>query len=82
MVAKTYHDLHITTQDIPRTALFDLPYGLEVSCNRVSGWCLWNTWGKDNRDHELVAGEYENKWLVLDVDGFVICNSRDDKKEE
>jgi hypothetical protein len=70
----SYHDLHITTVGIPRTSIFDLPYGYEVSCNRVGGWCLW-------LNGEKVAGEYD-LGLRLDVDGHVICDSlaeEDDK---
>lgn len=66
----SYHDLHITTKDIERTSLSDLPHGYEVSCNRVSGWCLW-------KRSVLVAGEYDApRWLVLDVAGHVIVDSR------
>lgn len=66
-VAPSYHDLHITTADIPRTSIFNLPYGYEVSCNRVGGWTLWL---KDQK----VAGEYD-AGLRLDVAGRVICDS-------
>lgn len=65
--APSYHDLHITTEHIPRTAIFDLPYGYEVSCNRVGGWCLW-------LNDKRVAGEYD-EGLRLDVAGVVICDS-------
>jgi hypothetical protein len=71
----SYHDLHITTATIPRTSIFNLGYGLEVTCTRARGWALWNHWsGKD----ELLAGEYEEEenWLVLDVGGHVIVDSR------
>lgn len=34
----SYHDLHITTDTIPRTSIFNLPYGIEVYCTRVTGW--------------------------------------------
>jgi hypothetical protein len=75
----SYHDLHITTAKIPRTSIFNLPFGLEVSCNRVSGWCLWHTdQDRPRSEPELLAGEYENKWLVLDVAGHVIVDSRRD----
>lgn len=95
----SYHDLHITTRDIPRTSIFNLPYGLEVTCNRVSGWRLWDSgsnWSGVVRDGQpvpsglplgvvgrpaeprLLAGEYEGRkrWLVLDIDGHVIVDSR------
>ena len=66
----SYHDLHITTADIPRTSIFNLPYGYEVSCTRVSGWRLW-------RETALVAGEYD-QGLRLDVGGHVICDNLTD----
>ena len=67
----SYHDLHITTPQIERTSIFNLPYGLEVACNRVTGWTL-----RDGK--RVLAGEYEgDDWLVLDVAGYVIVNSRD-----
>jgi hypothetical protein len=80
----SYHDLHITTAQIPRTRLFDLPYGLQVTCNRVAGWELWDMnqtqhpRGLPPSKGVLVAGEYDSpdKWLVLDVAGHVIMDSR------
>jgi hypothetical protein len=76
----TYHDLHVTTPKIPRMSIFNLAYGLEVSCSRVTGWTL--TDGK-----RVLAGEYDDQWLVLDVDGHVICDGRvafedDDEDDE
>lgn len=69
----SYHDLHITTADIERTSIFNMPYGVEVQCNRVTGWQLI-----DLDKKAVVAGEYEgaDRWLVLDVDGHVIVDSR------
>lgn len=88
MIAPSYHDLYVTTAEIPRTRIFDLPFGVEVSCNRVGGWCLWDT-SQDRpsasdpwavyQTPKLLAGEYGDKWLVLDVAGHVIVNSRDDE---
>lgn len=71
--AASYHDLFITTQDIKRTSIFNLPYGLFVTCNRTSGWELWKGIGNDAT---LLAGEYDEKWLVLDVAGHTIVDSR------
>lgn len=72
-----YHDLHITTPGIPRTSIFNLPYGIEVSCTRVTGWQAWDI--RDPREKSvLLGGEYDGeKWLVLDVNGHVIVSSRD-----
>lgn len=64
----SYHDLHITTAEIPRASIFNLPYGYEATCNRVGGWCLW-------RDKRLVAGEYGDDGLRLDVGGSIIVDS-------
>jgi hypothetical protein len=63
----SYHDLHITTVGINRTSIFNLPFGYEVSCNRVGGWCLW-------LNGQQVAGEY-GQGLILDVAGHVIVDS-------
>lgn len=71
----SYHDLHITTADIPRTSIFNLPYGLQVSCCRVTGWRLERTWVKNGGVHgKIVAGEYDD-FLRLDVDGYIIVDS-------
>lgn len=67
----SYHDLHITTRDIPRTSIFNLPYSLQVICTRSGGWELWEvSWGAST----LLAGEHAgpDKWLVLDVAGQAI----------
>ena len=85
----SYHDLHITTAQIPRTSIFNLPYGLQLQCTRVSGWELWDM----NRMQRplnlppsrgvLLAGEYADpeEWLVLDVDGHVVLDSRREREE-
>lgn len=62
-----YYDLFVTTGNIPRTSIANLPFGYEVTCNRVGGWCLWV-------NNQLVAGEF-GKGLKLDVNGVVICDS-------
>jgi len=73
----SYHDLHVTTAEIPRTSVFSLPYDLWVICSRISGWELWRTASRP-AGWKLLAGEYASldKWLVLDVDGSVIVDSR------
>jgi hypothetical protein len=65
--APSYQDLYVTTKNIPRTRIFDLPYGYEVTCNRVGGWCLW-------LKGTQIAGEY-GTGLRLDVNGHVIVDS-------
>jgi len=74
----SYHDLYITTIGIQRTRLFDLPYGFRVVCTRVSGWELWRFPDRNPHEPELLAGEYDapDNWLVLDVAGQVIVDSR------
>ena len=72
----SYHDLHVTTAEIPRSSIFNLPYGIEVSCCRATGWRL--VIAHDDGTSDVLAGEYEgrDKWLVLDVAGHVIVDSR------
>lgn len=83
MTAPSYHDLHVTTPEIERASIFNLPYELTVQCSRVSGWQLWRT-ARSMRDWTLLGGEYEgpDRWLVLDVAGTVIVNSRDRQDQE
>lgn len=78
MTVPSYHDLHITAPGIPRTSIFNLPYGLEVSCTRVTGWQLWQHPENSVRDDaRMIAGEYDgpDHWLILDVGGHVIVDS-------
>lgn len=78
----TYHDLHITTPRIKRTSIFNLPYRVEVLCTRVSGWQVWGRaefpYGTDmlGGEHAYDPETGEGQWLVLDVAGHVICDSR------
>lgn len=75
--APSYHDLYITTSDIPRTSIFNLGYGLRVTCCRVAGWELW-CYPDTGGDLILLAGEYAGpaRWLALDVNGVVVVDSR------
>jgi hypothetical protein len=75
----SYHDLHITLPALERTSIFNLPYNVEVGCSRVTGWEVWDTACRPER---LLAGEYDSpdKWLILDVAGHVIVNSRDKRR--
>jgi hypothetical protein len=77
----SYHDLHITTEKIERTSIFNLPYGFQLQCQRTTGWVLWDTGVRfsphlKEQEPGEVAGEYGDNWLVLDVDGHVILDSR------
>lgn len=69
----TYHDVHVTTKDIERTSIFDLPYVIELTCTRTAGWRLWN-------GTALAAGEYDEEGLRVDVAGHVICDSLTEKE--
>lgn len=65
----TYQHLFVTTREIPRVALFTLPFNYTVSCTRNGGWELY-------RDCVVIAAEYhETEGLKLDVKGFIICDS-------
>ena len=75
MNTPSYHDLFITTPDIPRTSIFNLPFNYKVFCTRTGGWELWVG---DN----LAAAEYtKDNWLVLDVLGNVIVDGRGNMEE-
>jgi hypothetical protein len=80
----SYHDLYVTTAEIKRTSIFDLPYGLHVLCTRVGGWQLWDMNGPSQQDPQgrlpasegvLLAGEYDTKGLRLDVASHIIVDS-------
>ncbi len=78
----SYHDLHITTAKIKRTSIFNLPFNLLVQCTRTGGWGLWDCTGGIDKA-VCIAGEYSlpEDWLVLDVNGHVIVDSRRDGHE-
>ncbi len=75
----SYHNLFITTENIKRTSIFNLPYGYMVTCTRVTGWELWQTTDLNERlrkdiktienrsSQVLVAGEYHDYGLCLDI---------------
>jgi hypothetical protein len=69
-----YHDLHITTDKMVRTSIFNLPFDMQVYCTRVAGWQVWR--GERGKE-ECIAGEYEGdgKGLRLDVAGHVILDT-------
>ncbi|CAB4137600.1 hypothetical protein UFOVP326_42 [uncultured Caudovirales phage] len=70
----SYHDLHITTAEIARTPIYNLPFSVQVKCNRVGGWEVWEIWDGSER---LLGGEYAGpeNGLRLDVAGRVIVDS-------
>jgi hypothetical protein len=71
----SHHDLHVTTETIPRTSIFDLPFGLRVTCSRPSGWELWDA--SNGGKWTVIAAEYkgDGSGLRLDVAGAIIVNS-------
>jgi len=75
------HDLFITTPTLERTSIFDLPFNVMVTCTRTGGWELWQVPDSGIKDAKLLAGEYEgeDKWLLLDVAGRVIVDSREEE---
>ena len=78
MEVPSYHDLHITTSSIPRTSIFNLPFRVRVTCSRVCGWRALAL-AERSLPEELLGEEYDKEnWLVLDVAGHVICDSRPD----
>ena len=76
----SYHDLEIETAEIARTSIFNLPYGLSVTCCRVAGWELW----KDHRPRggQLLAGEFSSNWLRLTLGDTVIVDSQKEVGDE
>jgi hypothetical protein len=74
-IPPSYHDLHITTETISRMSIFNLPFNLIVTCTRTGGWELWDATG-GLKDAKLLAGEYNSNWIVLDVNGFILVDSR------
>lgn len=71
----SYHDVYLTTAKLPRTSIFNMPYGYILTCDRMAGWCLYFDTPCDNN---LVGAEYstDDKWLVIDVNGHVVLDSR------
>lgn len=71
------HILYVTTSKIPRTPITALPARIHVSRGNIDGWGAWLLQEGDSPE-EYLGGEFEKDlWLVLDVDGRIICNSRD-----
>ena len=69
----SYHDLEIETSEIQKTSISNLPYGLEVTCSRTSGWELWDNNGPASL---VIAGEYDTNWLRLTVGDTVIVGTK------
>jgi hypothetical protein len=71
----SYHDVYITTPELPRTALSNLPFNVQVLCTRTGGWEVWHTPVRD-KPAVLLAGEFagDEQALRLDVAGHVIVD--------
>jgi hypothetical protein len=69
----SYHDLHITTAKIPRTSIMNLPFRVQVQCNRVAGWNVWAI-RERHLPEELLGAEFDSP-LRLDVAGHVIVDN-------
>ena len=78
---RSYHDLEIETADIPKTSIFDLPYGLEVTCTRTGGWQFWDRCCVREESNGLIAGEYDTNWLRLTVGDTVIVDSHPQQRQ-
>lgn len=77
---RTYHDLHVTTPKITRTSIFHLPFRVEVSCTRVSGWQVWAK-KEGGWPEELLGSEFDARLpLRLDVAGVDIINTMEGEK--
>ena len=74
----SYHDVYVTTPHIPRRRLFDCPYTIEIRCTRTEGWTVWNIPHGNTVAGILLGGEYAgpDRWLLLDVEGAILCDSR------
>lgn len=64
----TVADVYITTSQIQRKKLIELPYGHDLVCDRSEGWTL-------HFKDEKLAGEFAGGLLIVDVGGVIICNS-------
>lgn len=73
----SYHQLFITTKNIERTSIFNLPFRVKVECKRTTGWqCV--AMEENLLKYEILGSEFDKEnWLILDVNGHIICNSKE-----
>ena len=71
----SYHDFHITLEDIERSSIASLPFNVYVMCTRVGGWEVWHRPDGPNAEATLLAGEFGPAKVRLDVDGVVIFDT-------
>lgn len=69
----SYHDLFVTVEGQKRVRFSDLGFGHMLICTRVGAWELW--FHEDDGRERLVAGEFDETGLRLDVAGHVIVDS-------
>ena len=72
-------DLYVTTKNIPRTRVRDLPRGYELVLTPLDGWTLYLAHGCDTRDFEVLGSEYMPNifgGLVVDVDGVCLSPTK------
>lgn len=72
-LSASYHDLHITTAELSRSSIFNLPYNLMITCTRVGGWEVWRIDGANRQTR--IAGEFYDAGLRLDTAGRIIVDS-------
>lgn len=59
MKVPSYHDLVIQAAGMPKpVSIFNMSYGIRVTCSRTDGWRVWDVWGDKE---ELIGGEYDGK---------------------
>lgn len=73
-----YHDVYVQWGSGPEVCMFD-KYFIELTCNRVGGWCLWRT---DTEPHQMLGGEYDDKPLKIRVGDRVILDTYPSVKNE
>lgn len=77
----SYHGIYITTVDMPRTSLFDMPYGYELVISRVCGCVLYYRQGTRDEEPRVVASEFPLSSLggmKVEYGNEVLCDSLPD----
>ncbi len=77
----SYHGIYITTVDMPRTSLFDMPYGYELVISRVCGCVLYYRQGTRDEEPRVVASEFplsDKGGIKVEYGKEVLCNSLPD----
>ena len=71
-------EIFITTSKIKRTRLKDLPFRANLYHGITGGWELWQQ-NVNPYPEKCIGDQYsiDGDWLVIDVDGHVICDNRE-----